>query len=141
MVVRGLPSRTCWDDKTGTQRPLPGTPTVGVSDQEVLNQLVNLSCVYPIPDGDAKRHKVYTGSGDLSPTSSLGDRSYILCTKMLVVGGYKLGERGSQSQVSPGSDVGCLRRCSQAAGKCACYRVLFFVRTYLPLDGPSHFLL
>ena len=46
---------------------------VDVSDREVLNQLVNLSCVFPIPDGDAKRHKVYTGSGNSSYTSSLGD--------------------------------------------------------------------
>ena len=68
---------------------------VGVLDWGVLNQLVNLSCVSPIPDGDAKRHKVYTGSGNSGTTSSLGDRSCIPCTKMLVVGGYKLGERGS----------------------------------------------
>ena len=86
----------------------------------------NVLCV-PILDGDAKRHKVYTGSGDRCPTSSLRDESCIPCTKVLVVGGYKLGERGSQSQVSARCDVGCLRRCSQAAGKCACYRVLFFV--------------
>ena len=39
----------------------------------VLNQLVNLNCVPLIPDGDAKRHKVYTGSGNSCPTSSLGD--------------------------------------------------------------------
>ena len=100
---------------------------VGVSDQGVLNQPVNLFCVLPIPDGDAKRHKVYTGSGNSSPTSSLGDRSCIPCTEMLVVGGYKLGERGSQSQVSARCDVGCLRHCSPAAGKGACYRALFFV--------------
>ena len=87
--------------------------------------------MFPIPDGDAKRHKAYTGSGNQCPTSSLRDRSCIHCTEVLVVGGYKLGERGSQSQVSAGSDVGCLRRCSQAAGKCACYRVLLFVRTCL----------
>ena len=37
--------------------------SVGVSEPEVLNRLVNLCCVLPIPDGDAKRHKVYTGSG------------------------------------------------------------------------------
>ena len=70
-------------------------PVVGVSDREVLNQLVNLSRVFPIPNGDAKRHKVYTGSGNSSPTSSLGDRSCIPCTEVLVVGGYKPGERGS----------------------------------------------
>ena len=68
---------------------------VGVSDRGVLNQPVNLFCVLPIPDGDAKRHKVYTGSGNRCPTSSLGDQSCILCTEVLVVGGYKLGERGS----------------------------------------------
>ena len=48
-----------------------------------------------IPDGDAKRHKVYTGSGNRGPTSSLRDQSCIPCTGVLVVGGYKLGERGS----------------------------------------------
>ena len=68
---------------------------VGVSDRGVLNQLVNLYCVPLIPDGDAKRHKVYTGSGDRCPTSSLRDRSCIPCTEVLVVGGYKQGERGS----------------------------------------------
>jgi len=49
----------------------------------------------PEPDGDAKRHKVYTGSGNRGPTSSLRDRSCIPYTGVLVVGGYKLGERGS----------------------------------------------
>ena len=68
---------------------------VGVSDRGVLNQLVKVNCVPLISDGDAKRYKVYTGSGNWCPTSSLRDRSCILCTKMLVVGGYKLGERGS----------------------------------------------
>ena len=69
--------------------------TVSVLDRRVINQLVNLYCVYPIPDGDAKRHKVYTGSGNRCPTSSLRDRSCIPCTEVLVVGGYKLGERVS----------------------------------------------
>ena len=102
MVVRGLPSGTCWDDETDTQRPLPGAPTVGVSDQEVLNQLVNLSCVFPIPDGDAKRHKVYTGSGNEHPTSSLRDRSCIPCTEVLVVGGYKLEREGASPRSRQG---------------------------------------
>ena len=73
---------------------------VGVSEPGVLNRLVNLCCVLPIPDGDAKRHKVYTGSGNGCPTSSLRRCSCIPCTRVLVVGGYKLGERGSSSQVS-----------------------------------------
>ena len=68
---------------------------VGVSDRGVLNQLVNLNCVPLILDGDTKRHKVYTGSGNRCPTSSLRDRSCIPYTEVLVVGGYKLGERGS----------------------------------------------
>ena len=72
-----------------------GNSCVGVSDRGVLNQSVNVNCVPLIPDGDAKRHKVYTGSGNRCPTSSLGDRSCILCTEVLVVRGYKLGERGS----------------------------------------------
>ena len=116
MVVRGLPSGTCWDDETDTQSPLPSAPTVGVSDWGVLNQLVNLNYVPLIPDGDAKRHKVYTGSGNRCPTSSLRDRSCIPCTEVLIVGGYKLGERGSWSQVSAWCGAGCLRHCSQAAG-------------------------
>ena len=94
MVVRGLPSGTCWDDEADTQIPLPGAPTVGVLDRGVLNQLVNVNYVPLIPDGDAKRHKVYTGSGNEHPTSSLRDRSCIPCTEVLVVGGYKQGERG-----------------------------------------------
>ena len=86
MVVWGLPSGTYWDDEIDMQRPLPGAPTVGVSDRGVLNQPVNLFYVFPIPDGDAKRHKVYTGSGNRCPTSSLRDRSCIPCTEVLVVG-------------------------------------------------------
>ena len=50
--------------------------------------------MFPVPDGDAKRHKVYTGSGNEHPTSSLGGQSCIPCTEVLVVGGYKQGERG-----------------------------------------------
>ena len=61
----------------------------------VLNQPVNLNCVPLIPDGDAKRHKVYIGLGNRCPTSSPRVRSCIPCTEVLVVGGYKLGERGS----------------------------------------------
>ena len=76
------------------------TVVVGVLDRGILNQLVNLCCVFPIPDGDAKRHKAYTGSGNRCPTSSLRYRSCIPCTEVLVVGGYKLGERESWSQVS-----------------------------------------
>ena len=71
------------------------TLSVGVLDQQVLNQRVKMYCVSLIPDGDAKRHKVYTGLGNWHPTSSLRDRSCIPCTEVLVVGGYKLGERGS----------------------------------------------
>ena len=95
MVIRGLPSGTCGDDGTDTQRPLPSVPTVGVLDQGVLNQLVNLYDVFLILDGDAKKHKAYTGSGNRCPTSSLRDRSCIPYTEVLVVGGYKMGERGS----------------------------------------------
>ena len=47
---------------------------VGVLDRWVLNQRVKIYCVSLIPDDDAKRHKVYTGSGNRRPTSSLGDR-------------------------------------------------------------------
>ena len=68
---------------------------VGVLDRRALNQLVKIYCVPLIPDGDAKRHKVYTGSGNGCPTSSLRDRSCIPYTEMLVVGDYKQGERGS----------------------------------------------
>ena len=35
----------------------------------VLNQRVKMYCVSLIPDGDAKRHKVYTGSGNRCPKS------------------------------------------------------------------------
>ena len=69
--------------------------TVGVSDRGVLSRLVNLFCVLPIPDGDAKRHKIYTGSGNRRPMSSLRDPTCIPCTEVLVVGGYKLRERGN----------------------------------------------
>ena len=68
---------------------------VGVLVRGVLNRLVKVYCVFLIPDGDAKRHKVYTGSGNRCPTSSLRERSCIPCTEVLVVGAYKLGERGS----------------------------------------------
>ena len=68
---------------------------VGCFGPRVLNQPVNMNCMSLILDGDIKRHKVYTGSGNRCPTSSLGDQSCIPCTEVLVVGGYKLGERGS----------------------------------------------
>ena len=68
---------------------------VGVLDRGVLNRLVKVHCVFLIPDGDVKRNKVYTGSGNRCPTSSLRDRSCIPRTEVLVVGGYKWGERGS----------------------------------------------
>ena len=74
---------------------------VGVSDRGVLNQLVNLYYVPLIPDGDAKRHNVYTGSGDRCPTSSLGDRSCIPCTEVLVVGGYKQFAREGRRGLPP----------------------------------------
>ena len=68
---------------------------VGVLDRWVLNQRVKMYCVSLIPDGDVKRHKVYTGSGNRCPTSSPKERSCIPCTEVLVVGVYKQGERGS----------------------------------------------
>ena len=77
------------------EMPMARVMGVGVSDRRVLNQLVNLYCMFPIPDVDAKRHKAYTGSGNEHPTSTLRDRSCIPCTEVLVVGGYKQGERGS----------------------------------------------
>ena len=46
---------------------------VDVLDRRALNQLVNLYYVFLISDGNAKRHKVYTGSGNGCPTSSLRD--------------------------------------------------------------------
>ena len=106
----------------------------------VLYQLVNLNCVPLIPDGDAKRHKVYTGSGNRCPTSSLRDRSCIPCTEVLVVGGYKHSERGSGSQVSARCRVGGLRRCSQAAGMrmCVCYQVFFFCLLEMVLAAPFY---
>ena len=75
------------------ETPNKSNATVGVLEPGVLNRLVNLCCVLPIPDGDAKGHKVYTGSGNGCPTSSLRECSCIPCTVVLVVGGYKLGER------------------------------------------------
>ena len=61
----------------------------------ILNRLVKVYYVPLILDGDAKRHKVYTSSGNRCPTSSLRERSCIPCTEVLVVGAYMLGERGS----------------------------------------------
>ena len=79
---------------TKTKKTLK-SPCVGVLDRGVLNQLVKVYCMFLIPDGDAKRHKVYTGSGNRCPTSSLRERSCIPCTEVLVIGAYKLSERGS----------------------------------------------
>ena len=52
-------------------------------------------CVPLILDGDAKRHKVYTGLGNKCHMSSLRERSCIPCTKVLVVGVYKLAREGA----------------------------------------------
>ena len=84
------------------------TNSVGVSDRGVLNQLVNLYCVSLIPDGDAKRHKVYTSSGNRCPTSSLRDRSCIPCTEVLVVGFTSRAREGASPR-SLDSGVSCLR--------------------------------
>ena len=75
---------------------------VSVSDWGVLNQPVNVNCVPLILNGDVKRHKVYTGSGNRCPTSSLRDRSCIPCTEVLVVGGYKLGREGASPRSRQG---------------------------------------
>ena len=74
------------------------TSTVGVLVRWVLNRLVKVYCVPLIPDGDAKRHKVYTGSGNRCPTSSLRERSCIPCTEVLVVGVSDTVRRGTLSQ-------------------------------------------
>ena len=66
---------------------------------------MKIYCVPLIPDGDAKRHKVYTGSGNRCPMSSLRDRSCIPCTEVLVVGGYKMVREGA----SPKSRHGAVR--------------------------------
>ena len=83
---------------------------------EVLNQLVNMNCVSLILDGDAKRHKVYTSSGNGCPTSSLRECSCIPRAGVLVVGGYKLGERGSSSQVSARGNMNYRVRCVTCVG-------------------------
>ena len=74
---------------------ITGSEGVGVLDRRALNQLVKVYRMPLILDGDAKRHKVYTGLGNRCPTSSLRERSCIPCTEVLVVGVYKQGERGS----------------------------------------------
>ena len=48
MVVRGLPSGTCWDDETDTQGPYLARQLSVFRTRGVLNQLVNLFCVLPI---------------------------------------------------------------------------------------------
>ena len=78
---------------------------VGVLDRRALNQLVKMCCMPLIPDGDAKRHKVYTGSGN-GALCPVRECSCIPCTGVLVVGGYKLSERGSSSQVSAERNAG-----------------------------------
>ena len=102
MVVRGLPSGTRWDDEVDMQQAPTWHANCRCFGPRALNRLVKVYCVLLIPDGDAKRHKVYTGSGNRCPTSSLRDRSCIPCTEVLVVGGYKLGERG---ELVPGLGV------------------------------------
>ena len=73
----------------------PGSGRVGVLEPGVPQPTSEFVLRAPIPDGDAKRHKVYTGLGNRCPTSSLRERSCIPCTEVLVVGAYKLSERGS----------------------------------------------
>ena len=98
MVVRGLPSGTRWDDEADTQyAPYLACQLSEFWVRWILNQLVKVYCVPLILDGDVKRHKVYTGSDNRCPTSSLREQYCIPCTEVLVVGVYKLGERGSLS--------------------------------------------
>ena len=56
------------------------TVSVSVLNRGILNQLVNLFCVFPIPDGDAKRHKAYTSLDNRCPTSSLRDPGPVACS-------------------------------------------------------------
>jgi len=86
--IKANPKKIMATSNMGPIRNVKGIQrlTVGVSNRRALNQLVNLYYVCPILDGDAKRHKVYTGLGNGCPTSSLRVRSCIPCTEMLVVG-------------------------------------------------------
>ena len=68
-------------------------PRVGVSDWGVLNQLVNMNCVPLILIGDAKRQGLYWFRQSVPYVQSR--RSILYSLHRSIVGGYKLGERGS----------------------------------------------
>ena len=68
---------------------------VGVSDRGVLNQPAKVNCVPLIPDGDAKVTQGLYWFRQLVPYIQ-SERSVLYSLhEVLVVGGYKLGERGS----------------------------------------------
>ena len=115
---------------------------VGVLDRGVLNQRVKMYCVSLIPDGDAKRHKVYTGSGNRCPTSSERAISYSLhrgaCSRGL--------QAERERELVPGLCVewrGLLEMlisCSE--GACVLQSVVRCLHgCLLPTSGPGHSLL
>jgi hypothetical protein len=89
------------ENDVGTQRPLPGVPTVGVRSCEGPKLTSEFVLHVPNLDGDAKRIHwgfilVWVKEG---PTSSGGER-YCISLHLGACVGVTSYERGSQSQVS-----------------------------------------
>ena len=103
-------------------------------------------CVPLIPDGDAKRHKVYTGSGNRCPTSSC--ESAVLYS--LHRGTCSRGlQAGQERELVPGLCVewrrllemliSCSVRALQSCALLVCVRSDDLIQ--MPRSGPGHSLL
>ena len=86
-------------EKMSHSEPLPGAPTVGVLTQGSGSQLVNAVC-FLVPDVDARGNTVMHGFILVPATVPYVQQGgcaravYYLAPEVLVVGGYRRGERG-----------------------------------------------
>ena len=92
-------------EKMSRSVPLLGAPTVGVLTRGSGSQLVNLAC-FLVPDVDARGNTVTHGfilvpaTGPYVQQRGCARALYYLAPGVLVVGGYKRGERGREAPKS-----------------------------------------
>ena len=89
-------------EKMSRSRPLPGAPTVGVPTRGPGSPLVNAAC-FLVPDDDARgnhsnaRFILVPAAGPYVQQRECARALYYLAPEVLVVGGYKRGERGGEA--------------------------------------------
>ena len=92
-------------EKMSRSNPLPGAPTIGVPTRGSGSQLVNAVC-FLVPDVDARGNTVTHGfilvpaAGPYVQQRGCARALYYVAPDVLVVGGYKQGERGRETPKS-----------------------------------------